>query len=158
MSEQMPISQPPAAFDQLRTKSGTVGVAIAASMAIVDPTTLAPQPAGLPGVVAISGPHVMQNYLNNPKADAASFFLLSTADGTSALWADRFFLTGDVGLLDAEGHLTLKGRSKELIKRGGEQISPFEVEDALQPHAWVRLPVVFSVPSSAWGEEVGGKV
>ena len=124
-------------------------------MAIVDPVTLAPQPPGIKGVIAISGPTVMQSYLNNPKADAESYFLLSCADGAQAASPDRFFLTGDVGVLDDDGHLTIKGRSKELIKRGGEQISPYEVEDALKGHAWVRMPVVFGVPSPAWGEEVG---
>lgn len=156
MSEQMPISQPNVGLDQLNQKNGSVGIAIAASMAIVDPTTLAPQPPGLRGVIAISGPTVMRNYLNNPKADMENYFLLSCADGTLAAESDRFFLTGDVGVLDEDGHLTIKGRSKELIKRGGEQVSPYEVEDAVKKALrWVRMPVVFAVPSPAWGEEVG---
>jgi len=132
MSEQMPISQPNAGLDQLNEKNGSVGIACAASMAIVDPATLAPQPHGIPGIIAISGPTVMRNYLNNPKADMENFFLLSCADGAADSDADRFFLTGDVGLLDADGHLTIKGRSKELIKRGGEQVSPYELEDAIK--------------------------
>eukprot|EP00308_Calcidiscus_leptoporus_P011576 CAMPEP_0119370154 /NCGR_PEP_ID=MMETSP1334-20130426/16552_1 /TAXON_ID=127549 /ORGANISM="Calcidiscus leptoporus, Strain RCC1130" /LENGTH=2388 /DNA_ID=CAMNT_0007387159 /DNA_START=53 /DNA_END=7219 /DNA_ORIENTATION=- len=155
MSEQMPISQPHVGLDQLNEKNGSVGIAVAASMAIVDPVTLAPQPPGERGVIAISGPTVITSYLNNPKADADNFFLLSCADGAQAGAPDKFFLTGDVGVLDEDGHLTIKGRSKELIKRGGEQVSPYEVEDALKEHEWVRMPVVFGVPSAAWGEEVG---
>ena len=151
----MPISQPNVGLDQLHEKNGSVGIACAASMAIVDPSTLSPQPPGVRGVIAISGATVLRNYLKNPKADAENFFLLSCADGTSPADTDRFFLTGDVGLLDSDGHLTIKGRSKELIKRGGEQVSPYEVEDALKTHEWVRMAVVFSVPSPAWGEEVG---
>ena len=127
MSEQMPISQPNVGRDQLHEKNGSVGIACAASMAIVNPSTLSPQPPGVRGVIAISGPTVLRNYLKNPKADAENFFLLSCADGTSPEDPDRFFLTGDVGLLDSDGHLTIKGRSKELIKRGGEQVSPYEV-------------------------------
>ena len=124
MSEQMPISQPPVAhLGQVHGKVGIVGIACAASLAIVDPTTLAPQPHGLPGVVAISGPTVMRGYLRDARADADAFVLLSCADGGSPAEADRFFLTGDVGVLDADGHLSIKGRAKELIKRGGEQVS-----------------------------------
>ena len=127
MSEQMPISQPNVGLDQLHEKNGSVGIACAASMAIVNPSTLSPQPPGVRGVIAISGPMVLRNYLKNPKADAENFFLLSSADVTSPADPDRFFLTGDVGLLDSDGHLTIKGRAKELIKRGGEQVSPYEV-------------------------------
>jgi len=158
MSEQMPISQPNVGLDQLHEKSGSVGIACAASMAIVNPVTLAPQPPGMRGVIAISGPTVMRSYLANPKANADNYFLLSCADGTSPQQDDQFFLTGDVGVLDSDGHLTIKGRSKELIKRGGEQVSPYEVEDALKVHEWVRMPVVFAVPSDTWGEEVGAAI
>lgn len=64
-------------------------------------------------------------------------------------------MTGDVGVLDSEGFLSLKGRAKELIKKGGEQVSPYEVEEILLDHPWVKLPVCFSVPSKVYGEEVG---
>jgi acyl-CoA synthetase (AMP-forming)/AMP-acid ligase II len=141
MSEQMPISQPPAFIDpdvHMIEKEGSVGVPVAASLAVVDEKTFVPQPFGRPGVIAISGPTVMQNYLHNPTADASSYFILSCAtagaDETSqqlecnSEWRqERFFLTGDVGELDEEGHLVIKGRSKEMIKRGGEQVSPYEV-------------------------------
>jgi len=141
MSEQMPISQPPALIDpdvHMMEKEGSVGVPVAASLAVVDEKTFVPQPFGRTGVIAISGPTVMQNYLHNPTADASSYFILSCAtagaDETSqqlecnSEWRqERFFLTGDVGELDEEGHLVIKGRSKEMIKRGGEQVSPYEV-------------------------------
>mmetsp|Transcript_23621 Transcript_23621/g.72661 ORF Transcript_23621/g.72661 Transcript_23621/m.72661 type:complete len:216 (-) Transcript_23621:276-923(-) len=83
--------------------------------------------------------------MENPKANASSFFLMNGA------W---WFLTGDVGVLDEDGHLRLTGRSK-LIKRGGEQISPHEVEDALTEHRLVETAAVLAVPSELWGEEVG---
>ena len=178
MSEQMPICSPPVGSDfvaQRTERPGSVGVPVAASLAVVDRASLAPLPPGLPGAIAIGGPTVMRGY-----ADAAddkdAFFLLSAADlppslptpsvegvcgtgggsGDSGHLSERFFLTGDVGVLDAEGHLTITGRAKELIKRGGEQVSPYEVEEALLGGApWVRVAVVFAVPSAVWGEEVG---
>ena len=136
----------------------------AASVAVVDPETFAPQPLGRPGAIAISGPTVMQSYLRNPAADASSFFILSCAASAANEahdddWVkERFFLTGDVGELDSDGHLTIKGRTKEMIKRGGEQVSPYEVEEVLEAHPLVKKAVVFGVPSPTWGEEVGAAI
>lgn len=158
MSEQMPISQPPRGLPphvQIHEKPGSVGVPTAASLAIIDPKSLVPMPPGVAGVIAISGQTVMTNYLENPDADVANFFLLSCAGGATKDDDDWFFITGDNGVLDAEGHLTIKGRSKELIKRGGEQVSPYEIEDALVAHAWFQLAVCFVVESELWGEEPG---
>ncbi len=71
----------------------------------------------------------MKNYLENPEADAKNYFYLTlpgdSVDATPT--KGRYFLTGDVGVLDKEGFLSLKGRAKELIKKGGEQVSPYEV-------------------------------
>lgn len=153
MSEQMPISQPPAGG--ALGPAGGVGVPVAASLAIVDPATFMPQPLGVHGTIAISGPTVMTGYLNNPEADARSFFLLSCAGGASVEDDDWFFDTGDLGQLDADGQLVITGRGKELIKRGGEQLSPYEIEEAIVKHEWVRVAVVFSVESELWGEEPG---
>jgi acyl-CoA synthetase (AMP-forming)/AMP-acid ligase II len=69
----------------------------------------------------------MQHYLENSQADAQSYFFLTLACDTNTSRNCRFFLTGDVGVLDDEGYLYLRGRAKELIKKGGEQISPYEV-------------------------------
>lgn len=84
--------------------------------------------------------------LDNPDADRKSYFYIASG---------RFFLTGDVGVLDDEGFLFLKGRSKELIKKGGEQVSPYEVEELLLKHGWIQTAICFSVPSEIYGEEVG---
>jgi len=159
MSELMPISQPPAGCSphvHMFDKPGSVGVPIAASLTIVDQDSLVPQPPGTPGVIAVSGQSVMHSYLDDPVADAASFFLLSCAStgGNDS----AFFLTGDVGVIDSEGHLVITGRTKELIKKGGEQVSPYEVEAALETCVVVRKAVVFSVPSVLWGEEVGAAI
>ena len=66
-----------------------------------------------------------------------------------------FLLDSDVGVIDQDGFLSLKGRAKELIKKGGEQVSPLEVEEFLLTHPWVKIPICFSVPSKLYGEEVG---
>jgi len=157
MSEQMPISQPPyGKDDMLKDKVGSVGIPIAASLAIVDSATFRVLPYGQVGEVAISGPTVIKRYLNNPEADKKAFFELTLPfKGTSKFARNRFFLTGDTGIIDEAGFLTLKGRNKELIKKGGEQVSPFEVEEALITHAWVELAICFAVSSKLYGEEVG---
>ncbi|MGE7955226.1 AMP-binding protein [Pseudomonas sp. NPDC089530] len=152
MSEQMPISQPARNAGAWHQAPGSVGVPVIASMAVVDPLTLRPLPFGVAGEVAISGPTVFTGYLHNPTADRQSRFLLqSPEDGLLHSW----FLTGDLGEIDADGTLVLRGRLKELIKRGGEQISPFEVESVLTQHPWIDTAVCFPVPSELYGEEVG---
>ena len=154
MSEQMPISQPPyGMMDQLNEKPGSVGVPVGASCAIVSAKTLQPLPFGEEGEISISGPTVLTNYLDNPDANRKNYFRL-TGIGADHV-SDKYFLTGDVGVLDAEGFLSLKGRAKELIKKGGEQVSPYEVEEPLAEHPFVRTAICFGVPSKAYGEEVG---
>lgn len=151
----MPISQPPAGKgDTIFTKPGSVGCPVAASVAIVSRTDYRPQPYGMEGEIAICGEMVMDRYLENPAADAKSYFLLTNGRNTP-LKSCRYFLTGDVGVIDSEGFLSLKGRAKELIKKGGEQVSPYEVEETLLDHPWVLTPICFSVPSKVYGEEVG---
>ena len=147
--------------DQLDKKPGSVGMPVAASCAIVSRTTLRPQPPGVEGEIAISGPTVLNQYLSNPTADSKAYFYVTTPGAqdpdhaTGNAMDGRFFLTGDVGLLDSEGFLSLKGRAKELIKKGGEQVSPYEVEEPLIKHPWVRNAICFSVPHKLYGEEVG---
>src|SRR5260370_39714389 len=75
--------------------------------------------AGEDGEIQVLGPGVMKGYYNRPEEDAVSF----TADG--------WFRTGDMGKLDAEGYLSITGRLKELIIRGGEKVMPREVEEVL---------------------------
>ena len=102
-------------------------------------------PYGETGEVCISGPLVTTGYLANPEANAREFF---TDAGTA------WFRTGDFGRVGTDGFVYLTGRGKELIKRGGEQVSPYEVEDALAKHEGVQVAVVFGVPNEFWGEEV----
>jgi acyl-CoA synthetase (AMP-forming)/AMP-acid ligase II len=102
-------------------------------------------PAGERGEVCISGPNVITGYENNPEANATGFF-------------GEWFRTGDQGVLDAEGYLTLVGRLKELINRGGEKISPREIDEVLLTHPQIAEAVCFGVPHPTWGEEVAAAV
>lgn len=97
------------------------------------------------GEVVISGPNVTPGYEGNPEANAKNFF---DADGR------RWFRTGDQGGFDAEGYLSLTGRLKEIINRGGEKISPLEVDGVLMDHPGVAQVVTFALPHPKLGEEV----
>lgn len=149
MSECMPVAQP--LWDYDLGKPGTVGVPIASSLRVVNEEGMA-LPRGIIGEVCIKGPVVTRGYLNNEDANEWCFFGELDAEGC------RWFRTGDVGHLDADGYLFLTGRNKELIKRGGDQVSPYEVEEALLKHPGVEIAVVFGVPNDFWGEEVAAAV
>ncbi|KAF2077201.1 hypothetical protein CYY_001521 [Polysphondylium violaceum] len=101
---------------------------------------------GQAGEVCIQGKNVMHGYHNNPQANIDNF----TKDG--------WFLTGDIGFLDAEGYLFLNGRKKEIINRGGEKISPLEVDNALLENDKVLEAVCFGVPDEKYGEEIWAAV
>jgi acyl-CoA synthetase (AMP-forming)/AMP-acid ligase II len=101
------------------------------------------------GEVVISGPNVTPGYEGNPEANAKSFF---EAEGR------RWFRTGDQGTFDAEGYLTLTGRLKEIINRGGEKVSPLEVDGVLSAHPAVAQVVTFALPHPKLGEEVAAAV
>jgi acyl-CoA synthetase (AMP-forming)/AMP-acid ligase II len=88
---------------------------------------------------------VIDAYANNPEANAKSF-------------TDGWFRTGDQGVLDAGGYLSLIGRLKEMINRGGEKIAPREIDDVLLQHPAVAEAVAFGLPHSSWGEEVAAAV
>jgi acyl-CoA synthetase (AMP-forming)/AMP-acid ligase II len=87
----------------------------------------------------------MRGYRNNPEANAEAFI-------------DGWFRTGDIGVIDSDGYLALTGRIKELINRGGEKISPEEVEAVLLQHPAVGDAAVFAVPDPKYGEEVSAAV
>jgi len=125
-------------------KPGFVGIAAGPEVGIMDEEgNLLPQ--GVIGEVVIRGPNVTAGYENNPAANAAGF-------------ANGWFRTGDQGLLDAEGYLQLTGRLKELINRGGEKVSPLEVDTILMDHPAVAQVVTFAMPHAKLGEEVAAAV
>jgi oxalate---CoA ligase len=125
-------------------KPGTVGLAAGPEVAVLDEAgRLAP--AGATGEVVIRGPNVTAGYVANPTANAGAF-------------TDGWFRTGDQGVLDADGYLTITGRLKELINRGGEKISPREVDDLLMTHPAVAQAVTFALPHDKLGEEVAAAI
>jgi len=101
------------------------------------------------GEVVISGPNVTPGYESNPDANAKNFF---EADGK------RWFRTGDQGAFDEDGFLHLTGRLKEIINRGGEKVSPLEVDGVLLDHPDIAQVVTFAVPHPKLGEEVAAAV
>ncbi|XP_065869697.1 oxalate--CoA ligase-like isoform X2 [Euphorbia lathyris] len=121
-------------------KAGSVGKPVGQEMAILDEKGVV-QGAKAEGEVCIKGPNVTKGYKNNPEANRMAF---------------RFgwFHTGDLGYLDSDGYLHLVGRIKELINRGGEKISPIEVDAVLVSHPDVAQAVAFGVPDDKYGEEV----
>ena len=123
-------------------KPGTVG--LSAEISIIDENGQHLE-ANTPGEVVVRGPNVMRGYRNNPDANAAAFI-------------DGWFRTGDIGAIDNDGYLALTGRIKDLINRGGEKISPAEVEAALLEHPAVAEAGVFGVPDPKYGEEVSAAV
>jgi acyl-CoA synthetase (AMP-forming)/AMP-acid ligase II len=125
-------------------KAGTVGIAAGPEVSIMsaDGDLL---PSGSVGEVVIKGPNVTDGYENNPEANATGF---------TAGW----FRTGDQGVMDADGYLKITGRLKEIINRGGEKISPREVDDALMDHPAVQQVVTFAVSHDKLGEEVAAAV
>jgi oxalate---CoA ligase len=130
---------PPAA-----RKAGSVGVGVGVDVAIMDEAgRLLPQ--GATGEVVVRGGNLVDGYENNPEANAAAF-------------VDGWFRTGDQGYQDADGYLCLTGRIKELINRGGEKISPLEIDDVLLRHPAVAEALAFAVPHASLGEEVHAAV
>jgi acyl-CoA synthetase (AMP-forming)/AMP-acid ligase II len=125
-------------------KPGTVGFGTGTEIAVIDShgQHLAPNHAG---EVVVRGPGVMRGYRNNPAASAAAF-------------VDGWLRTGDAGVLDDDGYLTLTGRIKELINRGGEKISPVEIDEVLLEHPAVAEAATFGVPDPKYGEEVQAAV
>jgi acyl-CoA synthetase (AMP-forming)/AMP-acid ligase II len=130
---------PPAA-----RKPGTVGVAAGPEIAIMgaDGRLL---PRGETGEIVIRGPNVTAGYQNNPAANAEAF-------------TDGWFRTGDQGVMDADGYLSITGRLKEIINRGGEKVSPREVDEILMDHPAVAQVVCFGMPHPKLGEEVAAVV
>jgi len=125
-------------------KPGTVGRAAGPEIAILDGNG-SPLGPNETGEVAIRGPNVTSGYLGNEAANREAF-------------ANGWFRTGDLGVMDADGYLTLIGRIKEIINRGGEKVAPREVEEALLAHPDVAEAAAFPVPDEALGEEVGAAV
>ncbi|MDP2996346.1 MAG: acyl--CoA ligase [Bryobacterales bacterium] len=125
-------------------KPGSVGLAAGPEIAIMDQAGRLLPPLET-GEIVIRGPSLTPGYLSNPQANAAAF-------------TGGWFHTGDLGRLDEEGYLYITGRLKEIINRGGEKISPREVEEALLDCPGVREALVFAMPHRSLGQEVGAAI
>ncbi|MGI9261026.1 MAG: acyl--CoA ligase [Woeseiaceae bacterium] len=126
-------------------KPGTVGCAAGPEVAVMHVSEPDLLELGETGEIVIRGENVTAGYESNPQANAECF-------------VNGWFRTGDQGVLDEDGYLTITGRLKEIINRGGEKISPREVDDILMDHAAVQQVVTFAVPHKSLGEEVAAAV
>ena len=133
-----PLPPQPRKFGSVGPATGSVQLAILDSKG----NTL---PADVTGEICIRGESVMGGYENNPAANHASFY-------------KGWLRTGDTGFLDQDGYLFIQGRLKEIINRGGEKISPREIDEVLLRHPAVRQAVAFAVPHPSLGEDVAAAV
>jgi oxalate---CoA ligase len=125
-----------------KRKPGSVGLGQGVEVVILDDAG-APVPQGKEGEICIKGSNVTKGYLNNASANAGAF----TKDG--------WFRTGDQGRKDEDGYVFITGRIKELINKGGEKISPIELDNVMTRHPAVAEAVSFAVPDEMLGQEVG---
>ncbi len=130
-------------------KAGSVGRPAGPEVRLLTAEGSLSAAAGPVGEVIIRGPNVTAGYESNPKANAESF--LQDEGGP-------WFRTGDQGCFDEDGLLTITGRLKEIINRGGEKISPREVDEILLDHPAVAQAVTFAMPHDKLGEEVAAAV
>ncbi|KAI5295506.1 hypothetical protein KEM52_001194 [Ascosphaera acerosa] len=126
-------------------RPGSVGLGQGVEVRILDAAGRE-VPRGTDGEICVRGANVTAGYINNAAANAASFT------------ADRFFRTGDQGRQDERGYVTITGRIKELINKGGEKISPIELDNTLAQCPDVAEAVCFGYADEHYGEEVGAAV
>lgn len=125
-------------------KSGSVGAGTNVDVAIMDDGGKLLE-VGTQGEVVVRGETVMRGYYRNPEANKAAF-------------TNGWFRTGDLGILDGDGYLRITGRIKELINRGGEKISPMEIDAVLLSAPAVAEAATFGVPDPIYGEEIQAAV
>ena len=133
--------------DSVSNRTQTVGEVLPEmEVKVVDPATGDVLPRNEPGELCVRGYNVMKGYYNNPEATCA------------AIDPDGWLRTGDQATWDEQGYIRITGRIKDLIIRGGENISPKEIEDLLRQHEAVSDVSVYAVPSEFFGEEVAAAV
>ena len=125
-----------------KRQPGSVGIGQGVEIKIID-VSGHEVPQGNEAEICIRGENVTKGYLNNPSANKAAF----TQDG--------FFRTGDQGKLDKDGYITITGRIKELINKGGEKISPVELDNIFVQNTAIAEAVSFAIPDDMYGEDIG---
>ncbi len=134
-------------FDSIANRTQTVGQVLPEmEVRIIDPANGEMLPAGVPGELCVRGYNVMRGYYNNAAATAA------------AIDPEGWLRTGDQATIDGSGYVCITGRIKDLIIRGGENISPGEIEDRLRQHPAVSDASVYAIASRFFGEEVAASV
>ena len=127
-----------------KRKAGSVGLAAGPEVALLYKNKIInnnKDNRNITGHIIIKGENITNGYINNPKANSESYF-------------NGWFLTGDEGIFDEDGYLKITGRLKEIINRGGEKISPKEIDEILMEHESVQQAVAFSVPHEKLGEDL----
>jgi acyl-CoA synthetase (AMP-forming)/AMP-acid ligase II/thioesterase domain-containing protein/acyl carrier protein len=125
-------------------RPGSVGIAAGPEIAIMDEAGNL-LPPGERGEIVIRGPNVTGGYENNPAANEKAF-------------TNGWFRTGDEGCLSADGYLRLTDRMKEIINRGGEKVSPREIDETLLQHPAVAQAATFAIPHPELGEDIAAVV
>ena len=127
-----------------KRKAGSVGLAAGPEVALLKNNKIIYNNKAnkdITGQIIIKGENVTAGYINNPKANSESY-------------VNGWFLTGDEGIFDKDGYLRITGRLKEIINRGGEKISPKEIDEILMEHEYIQQAVAFSVPHEKLGEDL----
>ncbi|CVK92310.1 probable fatty acid transporter FAT2 [Fusarium mangiferae] len=125
-----------------KRKAGTVGIGQGVEVRILNEQG-EEVPQGSEGEICIIGENVTKGYLNNPSANASSYH------------KNGFFRTGDQGKKDEDGYIIITGRIKELINKGGEKISPIELDNVLTRHPKIGEAVSFAIPDEVYGQDIG---
>ena len=129
-------------YDAAKRKIGSPGRAYGNEAKIVDPATVATLPAGAAGEIMVRGDNVMKGYYKDPATTAKT------------LHADGWMHSGDLGYLDDDGFVFVTGRIKELIIKGGENIAPREIDEALLKHPAVLEAAAVGIPDAMYGQDI----
>ena len=129
----------------LPRKPGSVGLPAGSELAIMSEDDSSLLPLGQTGEIVLRGENIMPGYCDNPEANIKAF---------TAGW----FHTGDLGSIDPDGYVFITGRLKEIINRGGEKISPREIDELLLEHPAVAQAMTFAIPDTKLGEDIAAAV
>jgi long-chain acyl-CoA synthetase len=129
-------------YDPAKRKIGSPGTAFGNAAKVIDPATGREQPRGTPGELMLRGDNVMTGYYKDPENTAKT------------LEPDGWMHSGDLGYMDEDGFVFVTGRIKELIIKGGENIAPREIDEALLKHPAVLEAAAVGIPDASYGQEI----